>query len=336
MLRNLFANYRQRSTRTGNSECDRVRPQLLPYLDHELGSDERHRVEDHLVVCSACRTELAAFERVEAALGVAAAAIESPGDLRPGFYARLEQSRRKQAPIRWALAAPAVACLALALFVANHLTVEPGHDGRLRTDSTSPPAAITNAMPPHLPVSDSPSDLVTSKPADLKSAASEISNNRKQLAASGSTPRRRVQADILSRRNRVSRQAVAIAERPQPERKLIVAKRARLSDGIASVSAAPRATMSVIDAESLVPADRRGASYLEAETSQSRSAGHRGGVVLTSLAAETDLHVSDEDRNFMASTHILATAARRDIRDTLRIDDDNERSEESVELPALP
>jgi hypothetical protein len=57
-------------------------------------------------------------------------------------------------------------------------------------------------------------------------------------------------------------------------------------------------------------------------------------TVLASLV--TEVHVSDENRDFMSSTHVDSKSSRRDAPTTLRVDDENENAEEPVELPPLP
>ena len=116
MLRNLFDKDRPRTIVAGDSRCDQFQPRLLSYVDHELNADERQFMENHLRLCAECRAELGSFQQAEALLGAAASSIPSAGDLRPAFYARLEQSRRRSPANRWVVAVPAIACAAMAFF----------------------------------------------------------------------------------------------------------------------------------------------------------------------------------------------------------------------------
>ena len=59
-----------------------------------------------------------------------------------------------------------------------------------------------------------------------------------------------------------------------------------------------------------------------------------GKVVLSSLV--TEVHVSDEDRDFISSTNILSAKARPGRAETVGVDEDNDNSQEPVELPAIP
>jgi len=54
-------------------------------------------------------------------------------------------------------------------------------------------------------------------------------------------------------------------------------------------------------------------------------------TVLTSLV--TEVHVSDENRDFMSSTHVDSKSSRRNAPSAVRVDDENENAEEPVELP---
>jgi anti-sigma factor RsiW len=53
---------------------DRVRERLSAWLDGELTAEERREVAAHLEGCAECRRELAALERLDAALG----SLEAP------------------------------------------------------------------------------------------------------------------------------------------------------------------------------------------------------------------------------------------------------------------
>jgi len=60
---------------------------LSAYIDDELTSGERRRIETHLKVCPMCQAELARLERIRTML---AAAVE-----RPAFHNRLMERMRR-------------------------------------------------------------------------------------------------------------------------------------------------------------------------------------------------------------------------------------------------
>ncbi len=72
-------------------ECHRVRERLSAYLDGETTAGESREVARHLAACGACRSELAALERLTAALaGLSAAA---PPDVAGKVRRRLHPRR---------------------------------------------------------------------------------------------------------------------------------------------------------------------------------------------------------------------------------------------------
>lgn len=67
-------------------ECTTVRDAMLEVLYGEADGDVARRVEDHLVVCAACREEIAAFRRVRAGLrSYTLPALPNPGRRRPAL-----------------------------------------------------------------------------------------------------------------------------------------------------------------------------------------------------------------------------------------------------------
>ena len=106
--------------------CARVRSRVFDYLEGSLRDDERRRMDAHLAACAGCRTEIALARRSERALASVLDAAPDPGDLRPGFYARLAASPRTtpRLPRRTLAPALSVALLALALALRHSY---PGH-----------------------------------------------------------------------------------------------------------------------------------------------------------------------------------------------------------------
>lgn len=95
--------------------CEQIRECLSAFLDNEASEDLRLVIADHLASCPACRAELAALERLEAALRELEA--PAPRGVAAGVRRRL---RRPGFPWRQSLAL--AACLALGIFLGGSLT----------------------------------------------------------------------------------------------------------------------------------------------------------------------------------------------------------------------
>jgi predicted anti-sigma-YlaC factor YlaD len=65
---------------------------LNEYLDGELGTDERHRVDDHVGLCPECRRMLETLR--ETVQGLMSLRTPAPADLGPGIIERLRQEPR--------------------------------------------------------------------------------------------------------------------------------------------------------------------------------------------------------------------------------------------------
>ncbi|MDD1679284.1 MAG: zf-HC2 domain-containing protein, partial [Methanomicrobiales archaeon] len=68
--------------------CTRIEPELSAYLDDELQGAQRHRVEQHLAHCDACRVKLARMRRT-AAMVAGIPAVAPPADLAARVFARV-------------------------------------------------------------------------------------------------------------------------------------------------------------------------------------------------------------------------------------------------------
>jgi anti-sigma factor RsiW len=74
---------------------DHLNEQILNmYLDAELSTDERKRVDTHLAACDACRTEMQALQGLFTALEELASAPEPTPNLLPGVLAHIDSRRR--------------------------------------------------------------------------------------------------------------------------------------------------------------------------------------------------------------------------------------------------
>lgn len=116
----------------GNREqvmkCNEVQEHLSAWLDGEIPEKLRPRLAEHLAACPDCQAELAALERLDAAL----ADLKAPGpsrDLAAGVLRRLP---RPASP--WLRSLALAACLLLGVFLGGSLTgtlypgVEPAGD----------------------------------------------------------------------------------------------------------------------------------------------------------------------------------------------------------------
>lgn len=96
--------------------CKEVQEYLSAYVDGEAPEGLRQELADHLAACPVCGAELAALERLEAAL-VGLEAPPPPRDLAVKVRQRLHRPAR---PWRQSLAL--AACLALGIFLGSSLT----------------------------------------------------------------------------------------------------------------------------------------------------------------------------------------------------------------------
>ena len=96
-------------------KCNEVQEHLSAFMDGEVPEGLRQRLADHLAGCPVCRAELAALERLEAALLELEA--PAPRDLAAKVRQRLPRPAR---PWRQSLAL--AACLALGVFLGSSLT----------------------------------------------------------------------------------------------------------------------------------------------------------------------------------------------------------------------
>lgn len=97
-------------------KCTEVQEHLSAWLDREVPEELRPRLAEHLAACPACRAELAALERLDAAL----AGLEAPEprrDLAAGVLRRLP----RPTPL-WFRSLALAACLLLGIFLGGSLT----------------------------------------------------------------------------------------------------------------------------------------------------------------------------------------------------------------------
>jgi predicted anti-sigma-YlaC factor YlaD len=77
-------------------KCEDASKKLIGYLDRRAHSAERREVEDHLVVCAACRRRAEEFGRLWSVLDQVPVLETSPG-----FDARLRQRVAQEPPATW-------------------------------------------------------------------------------------------------------------------------------------------------------------------------------------------------------------------------------------------
>ena len=96
-------------------KCNEVREQLSAWLDDELPEELRPFLAAHLAECPSCQAEVAALERLDAALAELEGPV--PQGLAAGVRRRLP---RPASPWRQSLAL--AACLVLGVFLGGSLT----------------------------------------------------------------------------------------------------------------------------------------------------------------------------------------------------------------------
>lgn len=128
--------------------CLQVRARLAAYVSGDLSAGDAAAIGDHLEGCTFCRSEAAAFERCEEALGVLGAAEGAPDlseDLR----------RRIAAPLPWrprwgvagAVAAAAVAVTAVAVLLLGPQKAPAPSAPIVREDVTQPAVVSMPQVP---------------------------------------------------------------------------------------------------------------------------------------------------------------------------------------------
>jgi len=96
--------------------CEEIRERLSAFLDGESGEELQIQITRHLASCPACQAELAALERLEAALEN----LEAPAAPRGLAGSVLRRLPRPASPWRQSLAL--AACLVLGIFLGGSLT----------------------------------------------------------------------------------------------------------------------------------------------------------------------------------------------------------------------
>ncbi len=124
---------------------------LLPwYARGQLGGGEMQQVQQHLLVCQACRNELAAEQPMQTLLGVAGAPVAG-GDVEAGLarmHALMQPVRPKAAAPRWmpwTLGLQGAACVLLLGLWLHDRQAEPVYEG-LSAAGTAPVVADALVM----------------------------------------------------------------------------------------------------------------------------------------------------------------------------------------------
>ncbi len=294
-------------------ECGKFQSRLFEFLDGELNPVEEAKAQQHLASCAECRQEVATTRRCDSALASASNSIASPGDLRAGFYLKLAETQRKK-PVwqNWKVGVPAVLATGLLLLVASRFPVKIGNGNALHTP------AIANAVPhgttaeePHLSLSpiddsifqsESPIFIVKSdtdlKAAKAHSSSSSRRKNYRRLQVAKNEPAFR-SSKHTSLVASASNVAVLLAKNE--------AKRIASNESLTEVAVAS-------DAPLRAPR-----------------------LSLASFTPRAELHVSDEERDFMSASLQDTTPVAKNQSAILGIDERNEATDvQPAELPALP
>jgi anti-sigma factor RsiW len=96
-------------------KCTEVQEYLSAWLDGEVPEDLRPHLSDHLAACPICQAELAALERLDAAL--AELEVPVPRDMAAGVLRRLPRPTPS-----WVRSLALAACLVLGIFLGGSLT----------------------------------------------------------------------------------------------------------------------------------------------------------------------------------------------------------------------
>jgi anti-sigma factor RsiW len=96
-------------------KCSEVQENLSAWMDGEVPEGLRQRLADHLAGCPACRAELVALERLDAAL----AGLEVP--VPQGLASRVSRGLPRPAS-PWVQSLALAVCLALGIFLGSSLT----------------------------------------------------------------------------------------------------------------------------------------------------------------------------------------------------------------------
>ncbi|HLJ56557.1 MAG TPA: anti-sigma factor [Chthonomonadaceae bacterium] len=366
MLRSLFDRLNRQQGAPSAAGCGFDGSRLLAYHDRELTGIERKQVEAHLEQCASCRAELAGHDRAESALLSAGATLTSPGDLRSEFYARLERSQRRPARIGWQVAVPAAACAGLLLVFGRTLLLQPPapRGGVANTAAGVAPAQsgrLADDDGQHKSVPSAPVAASTPSPSAraIGHGMAAAAHNATSAVAAASTGRRRGRFPLFTVTIRPATRTVAQRRVRRPMQVAIadVNLHSRTAGG-PGVDGATATYMSDTAADRSFLFERPAGAGLLAERNRKTTSGPayslafadgeprrderelrdspRGAAVVLASLPRADLHVSDESRDFMASTHIDAEGTRRAKRETVRVEDDNDTAAESVELPPIP
>ncbi|HZO91688.1 MAG TPA: anti-sigma factor [Chthonomonadaceae bacterium] len=295
--------------------CAAVQAQILDYLDGELPAAPMQQVQAHLDRCAACRQEADLFRDSERALTSALSAVPPAGDLRADFYARLATSQarrtRRQRWLSWSLAVPALAVGLLAvLLLRPHPSPAPP---RIAVVPSKPPSLLVRAPEPGAPDRETPApEKKRQGSRAVKRNPVEAGSKATRVASSGMHRRRHWPAPhpapimLASKPERPPRPKTGyrpiwkVVRADEPKRPFAPDGDIRLNVEPPEASSSPetfalrggveRASPSVLS-EQLGTATQQLANLKDA---------HRNAVI----ADEVSLRVVDEERGFVASTHV--------------------------------
>ena len=135
--------------------CEQMSSELVAFLDHELGDDERRPVADHVATCLACQREVDRLTTVQRWVGTLPPVAPS-ATFSDDFWRRIAAeptpiaSRRRRASVlRWAVPAlAAAAVLAVALRSQMQTPLPPsGTRGPRTRVAAAPPAPAAKEAP---------------------------------------------------------------------------------------------------------------------------------------------------------------------------------------------
>jgi anti-sigma factor RsiW len=154
--------------------CLQVKARLAAYVSGDLSAGDAVAIEAHLEGCTLCRSEAAAFERCEEALGVLGA-VEEPPDLSEDLRRRIAAPlpRRPRWGVAAAVAGAAVALTAIVVLLLGPRKAPPPGPPILREDATQP--AVVSM--PQLP--DAAAEIPAETPVPAQSVPVRVSAPRR-------------------------------------------------------------------------------------------------------------------------------------------------------------
>ncbi len=297
-----------------SAECEKTRSRLFDLFENVLTPSDRIRVEAHLSRCEECGKVWEGLRLSERALLTASADLPSPGDLRPAFYARLQQrtaerSSAKKPLIFWGAAGTVLT------FTVLFLTLRPPLSTAPQTVAVKEPGSLLPSFPPQARSLQNAKSSLESAELSLPDVSVPVSSSRLLRAEK----QVRLRPLIRVRKSPPVKLSISV---PHPTS--VRLQTTNPTFGAALKASLPAAKFSGLSpqksekpAEMLAFANRSfspaGDAGLSDAVSVLRARAHRGeAAALSRASAETpfeqteatSLYIQDTERNFEAEAHV--------------------------------